>query len=168
MLLLVLPALAAAQATVEYGLGAGRAATTAAPARAAGSAIGGAFGNLTRTLENAGEAKPAVEHVTVAPSHSGRKAASSKHPAPPPAAAPAAEVPPVANWEDPPGILETMEYTEILQRFGPPTLKLTTGPGEEALNYVRKDVAVDVTLRAGKAIAVRKTTQADHGIVKLQ
>jgi hypothetical protein len=168
MLFLALPALAAAQATVEYGLGAGRAATTAAPARAAGSAIGGAFGNLTRTLQNSGDAKPAVEHVTAAPSPAAPKAAASQDPAQPPSANGTAAMPPVANWEDPSGIRETMEYAEILQRFGPPTLKLTTGPGEEALNYVRKDVAVDVTLRDGKAITVRKSTQADHGIVRLQ
>ena len=153
---------------MEYGLGAGRAATSAAPARAAGSAIGGAFGNLTRTLQNSGDAKPAVEHETAAPSHAGKKAASSQDPAQPPSASVTTEPAPAANWEHPSGIQEAMEYTEILQRFGPPTLKLTTGPGEEALNYVRKDVAVDVTLRAGKAITVRKTTQADHGIVRLQ
>jgi hypothetical protein len=93
---------------------------------------------------------------------------ASQDPAQPPSAAGPAEMPPAANWEDPSGIRETMEYTEILQRFGPPTLKLTTGPGEEALNYVRKDVTVDVTLRAGKAIAVRKATKADHGIVVLR
>jgi hypothetical protein len=59
--------------------------------------------------------------------------------------------------EDPSGIQVAMEYSEILHRFGPPSLKLTTGPGEETLSYARKNQVVNVTLRNGKAATVQKT-----------
>src|SRR5271157_3975868 len=63
LLLLVLPGLVAAQAVVEYATGAGRAATTAAPARKAGQAIAGTFTNLTRALQSSDKPKPAVRPV---------------------------------------------------------------------------------------------------------
>jgi hypothetical protein len=161
LLLILLPGLAAAQATVEYGLGAGASATgSAASSKATGKAIGGAFGNLTRTLQKSGDTKPATEHV--APLEPAQQKAAA------PQSASAKPETPAPVWEDPSGIHETMEYAEVLQRFGPPTLKLTLGRGQESLNYVRKSVAVDVTLLDGKVTEVRKTTQAEHGIVRLQ
>jgi len=50
-----------------------------------------------------------------------------------------------------------MESAEIARRFGPPSLKLATNPGEEMLTYARKDSKVDVTMRNGKAAVVRRS-----------
>jgi hypothetical protein len=69
--------------------------------------------------------------------------------------------------EDPSGIREAMEYDEILHRFGPPSLKLTTAPGEETLSYARKDLVVNVMLRNGKATTVQKTGGADQAVAKV-
>lgn len=69
--------------------------------------------------------------------------------------------------EDPSGIREAMEYSEILHRFGPPSLKLTTGPDEETLSYSRKDLVVNAMLRNGKVASVRKTGGADQVVAKV-
>jgi hypothetical protein len=59
--------------------------------------------------------------------------------------------------EDPSGIQEAMEYGEILHRFGLPSLKLTTGPGEETLSYARNGLVVSAMLRNGKVATVQRT-----------
>jgi hypothetical protein len=64
------------------------------------------------------------------------------------------------SFEDPSGIREAMTYDEISRRFGPPSLKITSGPGEEILSYWGKDLVVDVTVRNGKITTVRKTGEA--------
>jgi len=64
---------------------------------------------------------------------------------------------PDPSLEDPSGIREAMEYSEILHRFGPPSLKLTSGPGEETLSYARKDLIVNAMLRNGKVATVQKS-----------
>ena len=53
-----------------------------------------------------------------------------------------------------------MEYGEVTKRFGPPSLKLTTGPDQETLCYTKNDTNVDVTVRSGKVAAVQKTPAA--------
>jgi hypothetical protein len=62
--------------------------------------------------------------------------------------------------EDPSGIQEAMDYSEVLHRFGPPSLKLTTGPGEETLSYARKDLVVNVMVQSGKVANVQKIARA--------
>jgi hypothetical protein len=64
------------------------------------------------------------------------------------------------------GIQEAMEYGEILHRLGPPSLKLTTGPGEETLSYARKDLVVSAMLQNGKVATVQKTGGADQVVSK--
>ena len=63
---------------------------------------------------------------------------------------------PEVTYEDPAGIRKDMGAAEVLERFGPPALTLTTGPGEEVFSYTRKDTALDVTMRNGKVAVVRR------------
>ena len=73
---------------------------------------------------------------------------------------------PKASFEDPAGIQETMAYDEIVRRFGPPSAKVTAGPGQETLYYSRKDLAVAVTLQNGKVASVRKSGPAAQAAAK--
>jgi|SRR5271157_138293 len=164
LLLLVLPGLVAAQAVVEYATGAGRAATTAAPARKAGQAIAGTFTNLTRALQSSDKSKPVARPVPASAKPIARRAIAPRSRPLKPAKSltltftPAAMEPkPDPSLEDPSGIREAMEYSEILHRFGPPSLKLTSGPGEETLSYARKDLIVNAMLRNGKVATVQKS-----------
>jgi hypothetical protein len=70
--------------------------------------------------------------------------------------------------EDPSGIKEAMEYGEIVHRFGPPSLKLTTGEGEETLTYARNNLVVNAMLRNGKVTTVQKTGEAAQAVSKAQ
>jgi len=71
-----------------------------------------------------------------------------------------------SSFEDPSGIQETMAYDEIVRRFGPPSAKVTAGPGQETLYYSRKDLAVAVTLQNGKVARVRKSGPAAQAAAK--
>lgn len=179
LLLVVLPGLVAAQAAVEYATGAGRAATTATPARKTGTAIVGFFGNLPRALQSSDKSKPAAQRVIVPSKPVARRAIApqSRGPQKPvkslnltfkphPVSGPM-EAKAEPSLEDPSGIREAMEYGEILQRFGPPSLKLTTGPGEETLSYARKNLVVNAMLRDGKVATVQKTGGADQAAAKV-
>ena len=180
LLLVVLPGLVAAQAAVQYATGVGRAATTAVPARKAGKVIvGGPFTNLTRALQNSDKSKPAARRAITPSKPAARRAITpqSRRPQKPvksltltfkPQFGPGAIQPKADPWlEDPSGIQEAMEYGEILHRFGPPSLKLTTGPGEETLSYARKDLMVSAMLRNGKVATVQKTGGADQVVAKV-
>jgi len=149
ILLLALPGIAYAQAATEAGLGAARAATTTAPV---GKSIADALNNMTRALEKAisTDTKHAESTLTAAPAQKAAKpqvtSAVKVEPKPKP------EV----TYEDPAGIRKDMDAAEVLERFGPPALTLTTGPGEEVFSYTRKDTALDVTMRNGKVAVVRR------------
>jgi hypothetical protein len=152
MLLLALPALLAAQAAVESGLGAARAATSAAPAQKASKAIAGALEGLTRTLQNADNPKSASQTVTTLPAGRSNTSAAIK---------------PDVSFEDPSGIEQGMESSEVVRRFGPPALRLTTAPGEETLCYSKKSLSVDVTVRNGKVTAIQKSGASDQAAAKI-
>lgn len=158
MLLFALPGMLAAQAMVENANGVGRAVTSTAPAQKTGKAIGGAFKSLSRTLEPAeaksgsarsGAAKPAGRIAGTAPARPKNVVAVQPQLSLPDARA-------EASSEDPSGIEKGMEYAEIVRRFGPPSLKLTTGPADETLSYARKNERVGVTLHNGKVASVQK------------
>ena len=161
LLLVVLPGLVAAQATVEYATGAAVAATAVVPAQKAGKAIAGTFSTLNRVLQNADNSEPAAQRATTPQSRRPQKPVKSSAPEPQSASA-AIQPKEEPSFEDPSGIQEAMEYGEILHRFGPPSLKLPTGSGEEPLNYVRKDVVVNAILRNGKVTNVQKSGGADQ------
>ena len=155
LLLLALPALLAAQAAVEAAMGAGRAATSTAPAEKTGKAIGAAFEKLNRTLESGKEAPTKAEP---AKSQSAKKPADSARPQKSAAATPKpapSEPQPEVTFEDPAGIQKGMDRDVVIRRFGPPSLTLTTGPGEETLCYSKKDANISVTTHEGKVSSVQ-------------
>ena len=159
ILIFAVPGMLAAQAMAETALGVGRAAASTAPAaQKTAKAVDGAFKSLSRTLEPAetksgaarpGAAKPAGRTARTVPSRPQKAATAQPQPSLPESKA---EV----SFEDPSGIEKGMEYAEIVRRFGPPSLKLTTGPGEETLCYSKNNASVDVTMHNGKVASVQK------------
>lgn len=140
------------QAVTEYGLGAGRAATTIAPARGAAGAIAGALEGLSKA---AGAGTSAASSQSTPPSSETRRPvasttrrrpeAKSTKPADPPAAAAPAPV-----YEDPKLIQAGMEYDEIVRRFGPPSMAVTAAPGTSTLWYSSHDTTYQVEMTNGK------------------
>ena len=147
VLLLAIPATLAGQAMTEAAVVSGASAAGASSAGEAGKSIAGAFENLNRVLQKSDASKAAAGGSTAVISGASKtevaKAASgdaAKKPAP--------------AFEDPSGIREGMASAEVLRRFGPPALKLTTGEGEENLAYRMKDLRVDVVMREGAVASV--------------
>ena len=147
-LLAALCPIAAAQAVVEYGLGAGRAATTTAPARSLGKQIGGVFDSLNKAVK-AGEDQAAP---------AGNSSAASKRST---AAVPAGKktastaVPPAApTYEDPRHIQAGAGYEEMVRRFGPPSMEITTGPGGRTVSYAAREGTVAVEVENDKVVTV--------------
>lgn len=164
-LLAILPALLAAQAITESVIGSAKSAATTAPAAdAAGKAIGGAFDKIGRILNNpigntAGPEQKTAKPAQVRPRTASKAAANSgavrrrQAASEPPA--------PTVTYEDPAGIQQGMEYDEVMRRFGPPAMKITSGPGDELLSYVKNGQSFDVQTRSGKVTAIQKAGGAD-------
>ena len=153
-LLLGTPAALLAQATVEYGLGAAAAGTTGAANKSAGKGIAGIMSNLGKTLDSATKAQPAA--TAAAPA------------AKAPAAAPAPPKPAVA-YEDPGKITVGLQSTELLQRFGEPAMKITSGDGRESLTYETKERTWEIEVRDGKVASVEsKLREKQSALVILQ
>ena len=152
IVLFILPVTAAAQAAVEAAAVTAGSVTTAAPAQKVGQGIAGAFDKLNRTLESVGQPKSETRTNTASPA-SRRPQAAAVAPKPLPKPEPKVEV----SYEDPSKIEQGMDSAAVAQRFGPPTLKMTTGPEQETLCYLTKDgVSIDVTVRSGKVTAIQK------------
>ena len=83
-------------------------------------------------------------------------------PSTPASASPSA---PAVSYEDPAGIKEGMDYTEVLRRFGPPSMKMTSADGEQTLCYTRPDHSLDVQLRDGKVAAIRRSSQSADTVI---
>ncbi len=115
---------AAGQSMVGYGLGAARAATTAAPAASLGKVIAKPW----KTLETVSK---------TAPSRS--------------AAIPAK---PVVHYEEPGKIEDGISYSDLLKRFGPPTLQITGDDGARTLTYLGKGGNAELVVRDGKVGSV--------------
>jgi len=129
---------AAGQAMVEYGLGAGRAATTAAPAGTAGKAIRGLAGNLDKALK-AGQQGADAQLTTV-------KASSPRAEATAPLA---------SKWEDPGGIEAGLTYQEMVRRFGPPAMEITSDEGKSVV-YAGKGGTFHIDVQGDQVTSVRK------------
>ena len=159
ILLIALPLSASAQAAVEAALGASRAATTTAPAQGLGKAISGAYDKLGRALQGPENDKSTGRSSAGSPAVRPTRAAAVKSlPVP-------SEPKPEVTYEHPSGIQEGMDTRDVLTRFGPPSLKLTSG-SEETLCYAAKDgVTLDVTVRNGKVTAVQQTGGSTRGSV---
>ncbi len=134
---------AAGQAMVETGLSAARAATATAPAAGLGKSIQGLAGGLDKALQ---AEQPGSE---AAPSP-GAAAPAAKPPSP--GEAKPAEA---AKWEDPGAITAGLSYTELLRRFGPPSLEITGETGR-TLTYSAKGGAFHVRVEDDRVASVRK------------
>ena len=135
------------QAAVEYGLGASRAAISTAPAAGLGKSIKGVFDSVNKTLEPA---------VSLSPSAQAKPQGRSKQLASP-SAKKAAETPAAQaekGFENPQNIQSGIEYDELLRRFGPPSMSVTSESGGRALSYSTKDGLVQVAVENGKVVSI--------------
>lgn len=156
MALLLFDGLAAGQGMTEYGLGA---AGAAGGAKGVGGGIAGALGNLEKAL-------PSDKSVTrpAAPEASRPSAGAKTKPTPaakrvgPPALAAPAAASPAPKYEDPIQIQVGMGYEELLRRFGPPAMEVTSGPSSKTLIYQSKDGSVHVDFLDDKVTAAQKPT----------
>jgi hypothetical protein len=117
-----------AQAAVEYGLGASRAATSTAPAAGIGKSVAGALSNLDKTIKSA--EKNSSETI-VLPKKT--KAAAPKK-----------------TYEDISKAEVGLAYDELLDRFGPPAMQITGEDGIRKLTYG----ATKVQIKEGKVLAI--------------
>src|ERR1051326_638019 len=134
--LLVLTAAAAmlpAQTMVEAGLGASRAATSAAPAAGVGKAVAGAVSNLEKTLKTE---KPAASETIVVPKDT-----------PPPA--------PAKTYEDIKKAEVGLVYAELIERFGPPSMVITAEGGVKKLTYSAKEGTTRIEVKDGKVASIK-------------
>lgn len=116
----------------------------------ADAVVGGALKNLDSTLDTAGKKQRAV----TAPAQS--SAAQPGTPVPSPAKQKSADPPKTAKvYEDPLGIKAGMSYAELLRRFGEPSMKITSGDGEQ-FYYSRRDGRGQAEVRVvdGEALSV--------------
>lgn len=130
------------QATVEAGLGAARAATSTAPAKGLGKSMSGLAGSLDKALK-------------ATPSKAASSAAEIPSAGSPSANTPSAALAPSPSWEDPGGIEPGLSYEELVRRFGPPAMSITSG-AEKSLTYPGKDGAFQVKVQDGKVASIAK------------
>jgi hypothetical protein len=64
-------------------------------------------------------------------------------------------------YEDPRHIEAGIGYEELVRRFGPPSMEVTTRPGGRTLSYATRvgTVAVDVESEKVVSVATRETPQ---------
>jgi hypothetical protein len=130
---------AAGQAAVEYGLGAARAGTTAAPAKGIGKSMSGLADKLNQTLK------------TEQRDSQGSPARTTVRYSSPAKVSPA----PAQNWEDPDGIQKGLDYAELVRRFGPPAMAITGDTGT-SLTYSGKAGTFLLEVREGKVASIEK------------
>ena len=152
-LLLLLPALAAAQAMVEYGAGAARGGVTGAAAgNGVGKSTGQVFNKAGQTMKYAAQSAAGNSKYPIV-------TASDPKLAPRPAAPP--PQPEVANNPvmDPAEVKEGLERQELLDKFGKPSMKITMMDGSDVVERLiyrapGRD-SVQVLLRNGKVASAR-------------
>jgi len=124
------------QTMVEAGLGAARAATTAAGANEAGKGIAGAFGNLDKALKPAkAEAGSTTTTIVSADAEAPKKI-----------------------YEDISKAETGISYDDLVKRFGPPFKETSGDSGKRMLTYGRYGLTkVEVT--DGKVTAINTVKQ---------
>jgi hypothetical protein len=152
----------AGQAMVEYGLGAGRAASSAAPAAGVKKAVGGVAGSLDKVLKtgqgSSESGSPGAPRV-VGPTQAGAtEQAGVDTPAPVPAA-------PAKIYEDPSGIRAGMAKDELVRRFGPPTLEVVGASGGKVLTYSGKNGIIQLEMSNEKVALVAAMTPQQAAVV---
>ena len=148
------------QAAVEYGLGAGRAATTTAPALNLGNSIKGVFDTVNKTIEpnrgvsgSGSAARSSLSTTAKRTPRSGQSAGlAGKKSAPAEVTQSATQ--PTKAYEDPAQIRAGIEYDEMVRRFGPPSMSMTTEEGKRALSYSSQGGLVQVEVEGGKVVSV--------------
>ena len=123
---------AAGQAMVGYGLGAAGAAIGTSPAAGIGKAIGKAWESAGKTTNTAKTA-------------SSTAIASSAAKAKPEAA---------AHHEDLAKIEAGIAYTDLVRRFGRPSMEITGDDGTRTLTYLGKPSSAELVLRGEKVESV--------------
>jgi hypothetical protein len=123
-----------AQATVEAGLGAARAATTTAPAAGLGKSLAGIVGSLDKTVkpEKTTEIIPASGQI----------------------GAPAAPAAPAKTYEDIKKAEVGLEYDKLVERFGPPSLETAGEDGRKSLTYSGKSESTRIEIKDGKVSSI--------------
>ncbi len=173
MALLTLSAGLAAQAIVEYSLGTAAAAGAAGAAQQLGKNVAAKMNKVgetlpapPRTLKPLSIALPGASPVSASAPSAARPAAEESTaallPLSPALAAPPA---PAVSYEDPAGIQEGMDYTEVVRRFGPPSMKYSSADGQQTLCYTRPDRSLDLQLRDGKVAAIRRSGQSESTVI---
>jgi hypothetical protein len=155
LVLTAMCSVAAAQAAVEYGLGAGAAATTAAPARNLGNQLGGVWNSLDKAAKS-GDSEilaPSAKSSTAsrrstASAPAKKKAASQAAPPAPPA------------YEDARHIEAGIAYDELVRRFGQPSMAFTTETGARTLSYAAHEGTVHVEVENDKVVKVAGPPQS--------
>jgi hypothetical protein len=161
LLLTAVCPIAAAQGVVEYGLGAGRAATTAAPARDLGKQIGGMLDSLNKAA-NSGEGQAAPKAQSSSGARRRTTAASART-----KTASHAPTGPAPVYEDPRHIEAGIGYEELVRRFGPPSMEVTTRPGRRTLSYAARENAVAVNLENEKVVSTAAAETRQSAVVLL-
>lgn len=141
VLWLAMAGIAYGQAAVEAGLGAARAATSTAPAKGLGKSMSGLAGSLDKALK----AGPPKAQSTAADTPSANTPSTASAPA-------AASAP---KWEDPGGIESGLSYEDLVRRFGPSAMSITSGT-EKSLAYPGKDGMFQVKVEDGKVTSIAK------------
>jgi hypothetical protein len=72
-----------------------------------------------------------------------------------PSAAPATASAPAPSWEDPAGIELGLSYEDLVRRFGPSAMSITSGT-EKSLSYPGKAGTFQVTVQDGKVASIAK------------
>jgi hypothetical protein len=152
--------IAAGQSSVEYGLGASRAPTTTAPARGLGKQVGGLVDSLNHTVKSQSAGAPETKSPEGPPKPVRAIKSESKTTSYPASS--------TVVYENPQQIPVGVGYEELVRRFGPPSMSISTGAGRTTLSYLGHDGAVEVELDGGRVITVAggltaaKSTLATH------
>ncbi len=108
--------------------------------------IGGTLNNLEKTLNKT------LAGTETAPSTSVRSATLT---------APVASAPAV-HYEDPKLIVPGTAYGELLRRFGPATMEITTSLNTRTLSYINREATLQVDVLDGKVSVIQDLT---HGTI---
>ena len=139
-MLFVAEGVLSAQAMIEHSLGAGRAAVSTAPAaRGVSKSVSGINGNLEKVMKSAGQT--AVDGAGTT-NETTETVPYSERANPAPAV-------PAKVYEDPSGIKVGMTNDELVKRFGPPSLDVTS-PTARILNYRGRNTIFELELRDDK------------------
>jgi hypothetical protein len=139
------------QAAAEAAAGAARATSAVPAAGKTGKSISDAFSKIGRALTDSTDSA-AGGTVSAPPKAAAPQSKAAAANAVPAKAAAKPTAKPDVSYEDPSGIRTGMEPGEVLRRFGPPDLRITSGEGEQTLCYP----GVDVVLSNGRVAAVKR------------